>query len=69
MPDRFDRLGSSSNSVPEQVDSPVIDKTAGTPCIICPSREMRQAFIDHDRGLVAKLADRVINYIKQLRGR
>lgn len=59
-----------STTIPtENIDFPSLDQTAGTPCIICPSHNMRKAIYDHDRGLMTKLADGLIGYIKKLRSR
>lgn len=37
---------------------------AGTPFIICPSRNMRKAIYDHDRGLMTKLVDGLRGYTR-----
>lgn len=50
-----DRLVQSSSS----------DKTAGTPCIICPSSMIRDAIEYHDMGFMAKLDYKITTWLRK----
>lgn len=66
MPDHSDRPNSSPNGIPEQINLPAKDYSVGTPYIVCPSRVIRQAFEDRERGLIARAIKYLLCNIKRL---
>ena len=69
MPDSLYSLERRDNSVLEKEDLTALHHTVGGPCIVTTSRDFRKAFLDHQRGLVPKLVEYVVSYIKKLRSR
>ena len=55
----------ASNRIAEQVGLPAKDLTAGTPCIICPSRMIREAIDYHDLGLMDKLTHKITTWLRK----
>lgn len=47
------------------MQSPSSDKTAGTPCIICPSGNISEAIEYHDMGLMAKLLYKLTAWLRK----
>ncbi len=69
MPDGLCSIERSGDSVLEKEDLTALHHTASGPCIVTTSRDFRKAFLDHQRGLVPKLVEYVVAYIKKLRSR
>ncbi len=44
---------------------PAKDFTAGTPCVICPSRFISEAIEYHDLGLMGKLTDKLTAWLRK----